>query len=124
MREFFHLFVYGTLKRGQPNADLLVGAEWLGPATVPGMLYNIDGEHPALVVYGHAAVQGEVWKCHVDLLPTIDSYESVESGLFRRTGISVLMEDGREKGCWTYVAGPRITHKLTPATRVERWPAE
>jgi len=123
MREHFHLFVYGTLKRDQPSADLLAGAEWLGPARLGGMLYDIDGQHPALVVYGNAAVDGEVWKCPVDLLPRIDAYESVDSGLFRRIGITVMMADGSEQGCWTYVAGPKITRKLVPAARVDRWPA-
>lgn len=123
MREHFHLFVYGTLKRGQRSADLLEGCDWLGAATVPGILYDIDGEHPALVVYGNSEVKGEVWRCPINLLPTIDAYESLDSGLFRRVGITVVLEDGREQGCWTYVAGPRITRKLTPESRVATWPA-
>ena len=121
MREHFHLFAYGTLRRGGRSEELLQGAEWVGHASVGGVLYDIDGQHPALVLYGSTPVEGDLWRCPIGLLPVIDQYESVESGLFRRIGVKAQTAEGADYACWTYVAGPALTRKLTPARRIERW---
>jgi gamma-glutamylcyclotransferase (GGCT)/AIG2-like uncharacterized protein YtfP len=117
----FHLFVYGTLQSGGSARDLLDNCALIGTASVGGVLYDIDGEYPALVVYGTTPVRGEVWQCPPELLKRLDAYEGTSSGLFRRIGVNAVLGE-KQVGCWAYVAGPRLSRKLTPARRVSSWP--
>lgn len=115
--EHFHLFVYGTLKSGaRASAEQLRGCRKVADATVAGTLYDIDGQYPALMLYGDTVVEGEVWLCPVDRLEALDRYEGVASGLFRRVGHEVTADEARY-ACWLYVAGPRLAPKLTAANR-------
>lgn len=119
MHDSFHLFVYGTLRSGEPAAQLLKGCTRIGTATVSGVLYDIDGDFPALLPYGPARIAGEVWRCPADRLATLDAYEGVQQRLFRRIGVHAQMDDDQEEiACWVYVAGPALSRKLIPAARI------
>lgn len=109
----FHLFVYGTLLRAGGNAHVLAGASFVRQAAVDGTLYDIEGRHPALMLYGSTRVHGEIWRCPADLLERLDAFEAVAEGLFRRVGVAV-----EGTACWTYVAGPRLARRLTPDRRI------
>lgn len=123
VRDTFNLFVYGTLKRGESSHDVLGGAAFGGRATVGGVLYSIDDEYPALVLYGNTPIEGEIWKCPTSMLATLDTFEDVDGGLFRRVGVCArLRENNEEVATWTYTAGPRLTQKLTPSRRITKWP--
>lgn len=115
---YFHLFTYGTLKRGGDGSALLEGCDLVATTSVPGTLYNIEDAFPAAVLAGNGRIEGEVWRCPADRLPAIDAYEGITEGLFRRVGLRV-----DEWACWTYVAGPRLARRLKPSCRVEsgRW---
>ncbi|MFS8636796.1 MAG: gamma-glutamylcyclotransferase family protein [Gemmatimonadota bacterium] len=115
----FHLFTYGTLRRGGAAAELLEGCELVGKATVTGTLFDIDGEYPAMILAGPGTVEGEVWRCPTHTLARLDEYEGVAEGLFRRVGVRA-----GEWACWTYVAGPMLAARLTPDRRLDggRWP--
>ena len=121
LRDTFLLFVYGTLRSGGRSSAMLQNAQLIGDATVGGVLYDIDGEYPALVLYGNTPVSGEVWRCANEMLPRLDAFERVDDGVFRRVGLEVDTSAG-VVACWTYVAGPALTRKLVPAQRVEKWP--
>jgi gamma-glutamylcyclotransferase (GGCT)/AIG2-like uncharacterized protein YtfP len=121
MSEHFHLFVYGTLRSTGSAASKMAACELVGTGSVGGVLYDIDGAYPALVVYGHTPVYGEVWKCPSEMLLSLDEYEGVADSLFRRIGVHVTMSDGAVIGCWAYVAGPKLSRKLVPARRIEAW---
>jgi gamma-glutamylcyclotransferase (GGCT)/AIG2-like uncharacterized protein YtfP len=109
----FHLFVYGSLRSGAAAHELLDGCERVGEASVAGTLYDIDGRYPALMLYGDTPVHGEIWRCPPALLGRLDEYEGAIRGLFRRVGVRVA-----EYACWTYVAGPALARRLTPARRI------
>ncbi len=113
----FHLFVYGTLRPGRDGGGPLDGAERVRAATVRGTLYDA-GDYPALILAGQTPVEGEIWRCPLDLLDVLDSYEAVREGLFRRVALTV---DGT--ACWAYVAGPRLGPRLTMDRRIDggRW---
>jgi gamma-glutamylcyclotransferase (GGCT)/AIG2-like uncharacterized protein YtfP len=113
--------VYGTLRSGGSATNLLTGAEKVGEGAVGGVLYDIDGEYPALIVYGRTPVQGEIWRCPAPLLSALDAYERTDSGLFRRIAVEVAAFAGGVVPCWAYVAGPRLAAKLTPARRIDSW---
>jgi gamma-glutamylcyclotransferase (GGCT)/AIG2-like uncharacterized protein YtfP len=114
----FHLFVYGTLRSGGAAAGLLDGCHRVGDATVGGILYDVDGRFPALVVYGDSPVHGEVWRCPADLLLHLDRYEGTAAGLFRRVAVEAVA-DGTLLPCWTYTAGHALSRKLSLDRRIE-----
>jgi gamma-glutamylcyclotransferase (GGCT)/AIG2-like uncharacterized protein YtfP len=118
----FNLFVYGTLLRDGVAADLLACCGRVGEAVVRGVMYDIDGRFPAVVLYGDAPVHGEVWRCPAELLLRVDEYEGVASGLFRRVAVEAELGDGRV-ACWVYAAGPALGRQLTADARVVdgRW---
>lgn len=113
----FDLFVYGTLRTGADAAGLLTGCERIGEGTVCGILYDIDGRFPAVVLYGDTAVYGEIWRCPVALLGGLDRYEGTDSGLFRRVAVEAATAAGRLP-CWIYVAGPALAPTLTLERRI------
>jgi gamma-glutamylcyclotransferase (GGCT)/AIG2-like uncharacterized protein YtfP len=113
----FHLFAYGTLRRGGDAARRLAGCEFAGTGTVGGTLYDIDGRFPALLLYGDAPVHGDIWRCPAELLLELDRYEGVADGLFIRKGVTA--EAGHETvPCWVYTAGPALSRKLLPDRRI------
>jgi gamma-glutamylcyclotransferase (GGCT)/AIG2-like uncharacterized protein YtfP len=114
----FNLFVYGTLRAGGASAGLLAACDHLGAGTVHGTLYDVDGRFPALLRYGTDTVQGEIWRCPSELLLTLDSYEGISEGLFRRIADDVTTPSGDVVPCWLYAAGPALSRKLTPDRRI------
>lgn len=116
----FLVFIYGTLNKVNAHTTVLHDCERLGTATVHGTLYDIDGNFPAIVLYGDTPVTGTLWRCPVERLRDIDAYKGVAKGLFRRVGTSALVaENGAntQQPCWIYVAGPSLANKLTPDAR-------
>ena len=101
------VFVYGTLKPGQPRWRILVPftirTDTATAASVSGRLFDTGYGWPA-AVFDHRSrdrVPGVVVgleddSAH-DALALLDGVEGVESGLFRRVLIDV---DGRS--CWAY----------------------
>jgi gamma-glutamylcyclotransferase (GGCT)/AIG2-like uncharacterized protein YtfP len=120
----FHLFAYGTLRKQALGPTRLRGCEHVGTGRVHGTLYDIDGEFPALMLYGETPVTGDVWRCPAAELPRLDEYEGTAKGLFRRVAVAVAdaAEPGREVPCWCYVAGPALSRRLTPDRRITAWP--
>ena len=124
LRSHFHLFVYGTLRRGGAANHILASCELVDNGEIGGVLYDIDGEHPALVLYGSAPVRGEIWRCPNELLAKLDEYEQLDIGLMRRVGAAVRsLQTDADVGCWLYVAGPALSHKLLPTRRIAAWQA-
>lgn len=114
----FDLFVYGTLRADGAAAGMLDGCEPRGDGVVHGILYDIDGRFPALVLYGSdSPVHGEVWRCPAALLSSLDRYEGTADGLFRRAAADVETPLGRTP-CWVYTAGPALSRKLTFDRRI------
>jgi gamma-glutamylcyclotransferase (GGCT)/AIG2-like uncharacterized protein YtfP len=116
----FQLFAYGTLRSGGAASHMLRDAEHMGAGQVGGVLYDLD-DYPALLLYGDTPVRGEIWNCPATLLRTLDAYERIATGLFRRVGVEVQADDGSCSAGWVYVAGPRLARQLTPARIVESW---
>ena len=73
-----YLFIYGTLKRGERNHQLLAGESFVGEAiTEPHYRLYDCGAHPALVedeATGQA-VRGEVYLVGVETLRRLDVLE-------------------------------------------------
>ena len=83
------VFVYGTLRAGQPNHRLLRGATAFGAATTaePFVMHDL-GAFPAIVAGGATPIAGEVYEVDADTLRALDRlegypgfYDRVEVGL-------------------------------------------
>lgn len=108
------LFVYGTLKRGFCNHQLLDSAEFVGEARTAECRFRlIDcGAYPALIEIPADApateplqVRGELFRITPAHLPSLDELED-EGTLYRRTTIAVsILNDPAAPtiAAWTYV---------------------
>lgn len=109
-----HLFVYGTLLRGESRAGVIAAAK---PtccllATTFGMLLDI-GSYPGMVVAGNdlaSIVRGEYvgFDDISEVLAGLDEIEGFHgfgesASLFRRAIIDVDMNDGHIRRAWTYL---------------------
>lgn len=117
------VFVYGTLKPGQPRwrilAPFTIHTDTGTGTSVPGRLFDTGYGWPA-AVFDHRSsdrvsgiVVGLDRDSAPDALAILDGVEGVDSGLFRRVLIDV---DGRL--CWTY-HWPGLTEGFR---RITRWP--
>ena len=100
------LFVYGTLRSGQPHSPRLGGATILGPATTSGELRNF-GDYPGLVD-GEGKVIGELVSLPEAALTRIDDLEGFDpsdpdGSLFRRELRTIQLRDGSFTQGWTYL---------------------
>ncbi len=86
------MFVYGTLRVGEPNHRLLVGAELVGPArTHLGFrLYDL-GAFPGMVAIGTGRVAGELVLVDDGIRARVDELEG-HPRFYQRTPIR--LDDG------------------------------
>lgn len=70
------IFVYGTLRSGQPNSPRLGGATLLGMAWTSGHLVHL-GDYPGLVS-GEGQVRGELYEIPNAALDRIDELEGYD----------------------------------------------
>jgi gamma-glutamylcyclotransferase (GGCT)/AIG2-like uncharacterized protein YtfP len=81
-----HLFVYGTLKRGESRHRFLAGQTFVAPArTRP--LYRLHdlGDFPGLVESAVGlTIEGELWEVDEACLLRLDRIEGCDMGLYRR----------------------------------------
>lgn len=73
-----HVFVYGTLRRGEANDinRLLPAPRYVGQAVVSGVLYHL-GAYPGVVLGPGGAVTGEVYAIEPALERVLDEIEEV-----------------------------------------------
>jgi len=70
------VFVYGTLRRGEENHQLLAGGRLLGIMVTDNIFTMIDlGDYPAVLQHGVSAIVGEVYDISTDILTSIDILE-------------------------------------------------
>jgi gamma-glutamylcyclotransferase (GGCT)/AIG2-like uncharacterized protein YtfP len=108
-----HLFVYGTLRKGQPDMDRLLGAHAIdvGRGTLQGRLYLVD-DFPGAKVSEHPddRVHGEIYRL-VDASPALaalDEYEEYnptdpKHSLFVRRLAPIRLADGTTLSAWVYL---------------------
>jgi gamma-glutamylcyclotransferase (GGCT)/AIG2-like uncharacterized protein YtfP len=99
------MFVYGTLRKDQPNAHLLDGLSF-EPAKVPGLLFD-HGPYP-LMTLGDGVVSGEVVPLDPARLQALDALEAAlpfgaPGGSYRRTVLPATLADGSVVPAQLYV---------------------
>lgn len=108
------LFVYGTLKSDGAAHHILGEAKPLGSAatSMRYSLYHVGGWFPGMVEENSGSgVQGELYEVSEDCLRRTDRYESIDSGLFRRTEIE--LSDGSKVLAYLYAHPLLGARKLT-----------
>ena len=100
MENSFNLFVYGTLKRNERANHFLQGCEFIGEAVSKDACFDMksnNGYYPFIFTNGDSKVGGEIYKCPLNILPYLDSYEGYREdgdGLYLRGEFEYLLKDG------------------------------
>jgi len=86
-----HLFVYGTLMRGESRHRHLDDQVYVGEAqTQSGYRMFNAGDFPALVIASPGReITGELWLVDADLLHVLDEVEGVAEGLYARRPVQL-----------------------------------
>lgn len=109
-----HVFVYGTLRRGEERDInfLRPAPRWLGRASVQGLMVEL-GTYPGLVPEVSGRVQGEVYEISAALEQQLDEIEEVwptPNGEYIKREIAVRLEpEGAQPSevvCLVYVLAP------------------
>src|SRR5206468_10058566 len=113
-----HLFLYGTLMRGEPAHRLLAGrVTFVDDGTVVGTLLHL-GKFPGLVA-GRGRVRGEVWRLDArEVLRTLDEYEGYN---FERRTITATLASGRRVRVLVYRYRPRVTARAVKNVSEGDW---
>jgi gamma-glutamylcyclotransferase (GGCT)/AIG2-like uncharacterized protein YtfP len=86
-----HLFVYGTLKRGEPRHRYLSGQHYLAAARTRPLyrLYDL-GDYPGLIEDSAGrSIEGDLWDVDVACLARLDQVEGCDEGLYRRGSVDL-----------------------------------
>lgn len=127
------VFVYGTLRPGQPNWErLLAGrAQRVVTGRLPGVVLLDCGHYPAAVERpGARGAIGEVvwipataWPAVLAALDHLEGYDPAEAHrLFDRVVRPVQTADG-PVDCWVYLAGPMLRASTRPVVTGGDWVA-
>lgn len=100
------VFVYGALRKGASNAWRMERADFLGKATVFGILVKVDW-YPGLVLEGETLVQGEVYEVDEQTLRELDEFEGIgvkdeRNDEYKRVLALAQLESGEEWECSIY----------------------
>lgn len=108
------VFVYGTLRQGQPNHPWLAGANPEGEGELPGAVLHDLGPFP-MAVEGPGRIHGEVYAVSARCLADLDRLEG-HPRLYERQ--LLRLADGRR--AWVYLGQPRqVRH--APVLAAGRW---
>ncbi len=106
------LFVYGTLMRGECNAERLKSARYLcSLRTAAGFQLVNLGPYPGLLARGTGTVAGEVFGVPDCLWPSLDAFED-----HPRVYVRSLVHLQNGTVCHAYLLRPEFAHgqKLVP----------
>lgn len=122
------LFVYGTLRRGQPRRHLLEGAVLLSESVVlygVKLYYLPSAGFPAIMADAGASpynyVKGELWSIDSKQLEKIDEaerffFDDTENSLFIRRIVMVTLLGGERTSAWCYFLNPENQTVFQEAT--------
>ncbi|MEM5642867.1 gamma-glutamylcyclotransferase [Bacillus toyonensis] len=104
----YHVFVYGTLRRGQTNAHYMQGATCIADGTwTYGELFDTNEGYPAMICSNEVKVYGEVYEVNDDVLHKLDELEeytgNAETDLYDRITQTVYVAD-TEIHAYVYIA--------------------
>lgn len=96
--------VYGSLKKGKYNHELLKNAKFLGEAHIAGTLYSL-GSYPALVEGNHELYEVEIYEVSDEDVEFVDM---VEKGAGYIEKVEQFVVDGQLIEATVYYAGKSL----------------
>lgn len=94
------VFVYGTLKRGHSNHQLLDRAEFLGEAVTKPEFTMLDlGFFPGVIKHGRTPIYGEIYRVDQRQFQALDRLEGYPD-FYGREQIDI---PGRNETPWMYI---------------------
>jgi len=104
------LAVYGTLRRDYPVKGRVEGFSLVFPGTqsFPALIKNEKGKGAVV----------ELVDVTEEELNMYDQYEGVDSGLYIRTTVPVVLDNKKTEKAWVYVAGPQLWQNSNSFTEV------
>jgi gamma-glutamylcyclotransferase (GGCT)/AIG2-like uncharacterized protein YtfP len=77
MSKSMFLFVYGTLRRGEPGHDLMAGATFIATVMKTNLKWIREADYPSCIETDNALdfVVGEIWEVPASDLPLLNEYE-------------------------------------------------
>ncbi len=127
------MFVYGTLRPGQPNWERLLAAA--AERVVAGRLAGVDlldcGHYPAAVERPGAGdavgevvwIEPDAWFATLAALDHLERYDPADDDrLYERVVRSVTTADG-PVDCWVYLAGRMLAGSARPVVHGGDWVA-
>jgi len=112
-----HVFVYGTLRRGEANDinRLSPAPIFVADASLAGTLYPM-GWYPGLVLGGSSQVVGEIYRITPQLEEQLDLIEGLlpePTGEYSKTDVRVEVS-GTALDCFVYEIAPALVGHLEP----------
>lgn len=112
-----HVFVYGTLRRGDSNdiTRLAPAPRFVGEGRIAGTMYHL-GRYPGVTLGGAGAVVGEVYAITPELERVLDEIEELypqQSDEYFKRVISVEVA-GQPLACIIYEINPRYVVAARP----------
>lgn len=112
-----HVFVYGTLRRGQSNdiTRLAPAPRFVGEGSIAGTMYHL-GRYPGVTLGGDGVVAGEVYAITAELERVLDEIEELypqqTDEYFKR--IVAVEVAGNPVECIVYEINPRYVVAARP----------
>ena len=99
--ETIRVFVYGTLRVGEPYHHLLSACEYEGQHTTAPLYEQIDlGNYPGLIQNGSTAVIGDIYIVDIATLTQLDEYEGYPEYYLRKP---IELSDGTTAIAYIYI---------------------
>jgi gamma-glutamylaminecyclotransferase len=103
------VFVYGTLKAGYGNHQLLADSISIGDASTVARWAMIDSGFPVVLPGDDGQVVGEVYDIDKITLQRLDRLES-NGHMYQREVVDVALANGEVIQAWMYVGVPDYWH--------------
>ena len=96
-----NIFVYGTLKKGGRNHELLKGQIKLGEAETVDLYCMFDvGTFPIVTEDEVCKIHGEIYRINEEVLKSVDC---IEQHLYDRIKIAIKLKGSGTVDAWMYV---------------------
>ena len=109
MNKTYKIFVYGTLKNGEGNNDILNGSKYLGKDVLEGYsLYDMPYGFPFAIKDDKGVIEGDVFEVDYNTLQRVNMLEGYYDDGYRNhyERESVVSQNGHECYIYTYTTMP------------------
>lgn len=98
------VFVYGSLKQGFWNNDLLIGSDFIGQGVTLDANYRMIslGGFPGVKHDGECSIAGELYCVNDEVFARLDRLES-NGYMYQRVETEVVDQDGELYSAWMYI---------------------